>query len=88
MKQTGSVRHTKGVKLQVWRRFAPVRDDRRMVASKVDIEREERLSKRIGRAEDEKAEEEERRLRTAKEAKREKHRSKSRKGGNGLVLLD
>ena len=68
-------------------RFEPVRDDRRMVASKVDIEREERQSKRIGRLEDEKAEEEERRLRALKEAKREKHRSKS-KGRNGLVLLD
>ena len=65
-----------------------MRDDHRMEASRTDIEREERQSKRVGRLEDEKAEVEERRLRALKEAKREKHRSKSRKGGSGLMLLD
>ncbi|CAL5228159.1 g11239 [Coccomyxa viridis] len=67
-------------------RFAPVSDNVRMVASRMDIEREERQSKRLGRLEDVKAEEEERRLRALKEAKREKHRPKSRKGSSGLLL--
>ena len=39
-----------------------------------------------GRLEDVKAEEEERHLRALKETKREKHRSKSRKGSSGLLL--
>lgn len=65
-----------------------MRDNVRMVASRTDIEREERQSKRIGRLEDVKAEEEERRLRALKEAKRERHRSKSRKGSSGSLLLD
>ena len=59
-----------------------------MVASRMDIEREERQSKRIGRLEDVKAEEEERRLRALKEAKRDRHRSKSRKRSSGPLLLD
>ena len=59
-----------------------------MEASRTDIEREERQSKRAGRLEDEKADMEERRLRALKEAKREKHRPKGRKGGSGLLLLN
>ena len=52
-----------------------MKDDRRMVASKLEMEREERLSKRAGRQDDERAEEEER-------AYREKLRAKGPKRGS------
>ena len=64
-------------------RFAPVRDDRRMVASKLEMDREERLSKRAGRQDDEKADEEERAYRELKLKKKEKLRAKNCKMGSG-----
>ena len=53
-----------------------------MVASKLEMDREERLSKRTGRQDDAKAEEEERAYRELKMRKREKHRVKGRKMGS------
>ena len=54
-----------------------------MVASKLEMDREERLSKRAGRQDDAKAEEEERKYRELKMQKREKHRVTGRKMGSG-----
>ncbi|CAK0785697.1 hypothetical protein CVIRNUC_008908 [Coccomyxa viridis] len=65
------------------KKFAPVRDDRRMVASKLEMDREERLSKRVGRQDDERAEEEERAYRELKLKKKEKLRAKGPKRGSG-----
>ena len=59
-----------------------MRDDRRMVASKLEMDREYRLSKRAGRQDDERAEEEERAYRELKLKKREKLGTKGRKVGS------
>ena len=53
-----------------------------MVASTLEMDREERLSKRVGRQDDEKAEEEERAYRELKQKKREQLRAKGRKLGS------
>ena len=60
-----------------------MRDDRRMVASKLEMDREERLSKGVGRQDDERAEEEERAYRELKLKKKEKLRAKGPKRGSG-----
>ena len=58
-----------------------------MVASKLEMDREERLSKRAGRQDDEKAEEEERAYRELKLKKKEKLRAKAPKRGSGGAPL-
>ncbi len=66
-------------------RFADEGDDRAMVASRAQIEAEERRSARLGRGEDERAAAEEAAAAAAKAAKRKRRRAGV--GGGALLLI-
>jgi len=65
-------------------RFADEGGDRAMVASRAQIEAEERRSARLGRGEDERAAAEEAAVAAAKAAKRKRQRLRA--GGGALLL--
>lgn len=68
------------------RRYGNEGDDRSMVASRAQIEAEERRSLRAGRAEDERDAEAEARARAAKVAKKERARKRPKAGGAELFM--
>ncbi len=67
-------------------RYGPEGDDRGMVASRAQIEAEERRSLRAGRSEDEQDAAAEARARAAKAAKKERAHKKRKTGGGELFL--
>lgn len=86
--QLHSVQHMQKVILYLtgWHRFNPAddRDDRRMVASKREIEAEERRSKRLG-VEEDRAEEAREAQRASLKAARKEKAGRARKGAAAFL---